>query len=1434
MAAAFRIPQPESIERARELAVGARVARYWHEPYCNWFEAKVLSVDDTLKVHPARPDDIPEPGAFYVLLRYPPQKGFGAEKEDVKWDLLFNSEDGEVLDLPGSARPHLPHFVPPGAAARSRQPPRVGTPHDGRPSSASPAAPGGSGKRNSMQAEGPAGGSGRTARRAKGGPGGKGGSARKRGLLDVEGVEGDSEPQPWQRPRQERHQRPEPAGSGSLVSGPADTAGAAGMLLWLHQGGAQPPRGGQQVGTLQTTPSQQWHGQPGGGRNSGAAYFTQHGGSQAGLAGAGGRGRPSGRGGRGGGGGSDSDGDYQEAQPSQRRRGRPPRQQADYSSVPDPEGAPGAGNLKRIEVTDFMCHHHLALELGPHVNLISGDNGSGKSALLVALQCCLGARAADTGRFRSMAGFVREEATQATVKVTLWNTGAEAFRRAELGPELTVVRKINLPSGGSHEIQDCKGRTVLRGFAAVQELMDALGINCSNPAIVLTQEMAKTFANQQSEAAKFDGFMEATEFQKIVEHLSHSAGNIKEVDALAKELQADVKRLAEQEKALEAQLQQMQEITAWQRNYEDLEKCVVWGSVYAAERIIAMQRDKLENTAPAEAASRQARIDSFAQQIAALNAKLQDKERFTAQAQADLEGREAEEHSLRGGIKAKRREVAQLAGQLEEQRREVEELEARARELEAANADVTAEFVQSTQQQVDAYKQRVATCRDQCERATVAASNARQHLAECEAAQEQAQAGELSASRTLAKEQRQVAVLEADLRRLEAAQAAPLAKFGGQGAVELHRAVQHAVAQGRFSRPPIHIGSSLSVADSRWAAAVDVALGPLLGGWIVHSGEDRALLQTLRRRLAQPLDRLTVVVTSFDTPLHTIPPARLPSADRLTVMSMLRFAEGPHCHVLKNVLIDQAAIERKILTDTQAEAIALARDASSWNRYRMSTAVAADGSSAYRRKATETALPPPRHLRPRLVQDISQQVADCRAELQQAQAALVQLQQEVQQKHEAVLEAQRDVAAAKRQLQAAVQHRQTCDTQYAEARSHQPLVLDAADAGGSEAAQRVAELRGRAADAEARAGAAEDALKAAEQELGRLQERHKEAHGVPQHLTDAINDAAAAVQELAAERQALQRELNAALAEKVAHEEKMAEERRQLEERERALAGVLEDAEAVCTREEEAAARQRMVADWRARGKGEEEVARLLGCRSMQRQAEALERKINRRTADAGIALEDLENEHAQVRNKRWKLDCRWDRSEKLLAVFHKGWSVRKAKFRELRASIATNVSKAFGQYLHYREHRGFVQVDYHAGRLALAVGPGGKEPTSNMGSLSGGERSISSLAFILALGKEVNPPFHAMDEFDVFMDSVNRRFALQFLLEFAWRHHDRQLLLLTPQDIAVLEEARQGVEGRLGRQLPDGRLPDDFIKVVRMPAPRGRQQPPAPPLQQD
>lgn len=227
----------------------------------------------------------------------------------------------------------------------------MNTPSEGgRPSGAAPVGPSSSGKRKHTA------GPGLSAKRTKAGPDGGSSGARRQGGGDAVGG-GESQAQP--RTRQERHHQREPAGSASVCSGPADMAGVAGMLLSLQQNGAQPPRGGQpQAGgpaaTLQPTPSQQWQEHAGGGRR-GAAIFTQQTHSQAGPSAAGG--------------GLAGRGDVGEAQPTQGRRVRPPRQQADFSSVPDPEGAPGAGTLKRIEVFNFMV-----------------------SAVAAAIKCCFGAR----------------------------------------------------------------------------------------------------------------------------------------------------------------------------------------------------------------------------------------------------------------------------------------------------------------------------------------------------------------------------------------------------------------------------------------------------------------------------------------------------------------------------------------------------------------------------------------------------------------------------------------------------------------------------------------------------------------------------------------------------------------------------------------------------------------------------------------------------------------------------------------------------------------------------------------------------------------------------------------------------------------------------------------------------------------------------------
>uniref|UniRef100_A0A453MXJ0 Rad50/SbcC-type AAA domain-containing protein n=1 Tax=Aegilops tauschii subsp. strangulata TaxID=200361 RepID=A0A453MXJ0_AEGTS len=66
-----------------------------------------------------------------------------------------------------------------------------------------------------------------------------------------------------------------------------------------------------------------------------------------------------------------------------------------------------AGTISRIRLENFMCHSSLDIELGQHVNFITGQNGSGKSAILTALCIAFGCRAKNTQRAATLKDFIK-------------------------------------------------------------------------------------------------------------------------------------------------------------------------------------------------------------------------------------------------------------------------------------------------------------------------------------------------------------------------------------------------------------------------------------------------------------------------------------------------------------------------------------------------------------------------------------------------------------------------------------------------------------------------------------------------------------------------------------------------------------------------------------------------------------------------------------------------------------------------------------------------------------------------------------------------------------------------------------------------------------------------------------------------------------------
>ncbi len=86
--------------------------------------------------------------------------------------------------------------------------------------------------------------------------------------------------------------------------------------------------------------------------------------------------------------------------------------------------------------------------------------------------------------------------------------------------------------------------------------------------------------------------------------------------------------------------------------------------------------------------------------------------------------------------------------------------------------------------------------------------------------------------------------------------------------------------------------------------------------------------------------------------------------------------------------------------------------------------------------------------------------------------------------------------------------------------------------------------------------------------------------------------------------------------------------------------------------------------------------------------------------------------------------------------------------------------------------------------------------------TLSGGEKSFSQICLLLSLWESIPGTIRCLDEFDVFMDSVNRTMSMKLLTSEAVGTTGMQYMFITPQDMAALKELRAG-------QLKVVRLPD-------------------------
>jgi chromosome segregation ATPase len=150
--------------------------------------------------------------------------------------------------------------------------------------------------------------------------------------------------------------------------------------------------------------------------------------------------------------------------------------------------------------------------------------------------------------------------------------------------------------------------------------------------------------------------------------------------------------------------------------------------------------------------------------------------------------------------------------------------------------------------------------------------------------------------------------------------------------------------------------------------------------------------------------------------------------------------------------------------------------------------------------------------------------------------------------------------------------------------------------------------------------------------------------------------------------------------------------------------------------------------------------------------------------------------------------------------------STRMESWRNVMQALIERVNREYERILAQTRATGEVRLaniqDVETASLEILVGFKGSKPVPlNIYTQSGGERTTSTMSFLLALQQHVRSPLRAVDEYDIHMDPRNREMIAKILIN-SIKDPNAQYIVITPSQITFAQEnaniiAVQNVEGK-------------------------------------
>uniref|UniRef100_A0A3Q3ATS2 Structural maintenance of chromosomes protein 6 n=1 Tax=Kryptolebias marmoratus TaxID=37003 RepID=A0A3Q3ATS2_KRYMA len=1011
-----------------------------------------------------------------------------------------------------------------------------------------------------------------------------------------------------------------------------------------------------------------------------------------------------------------------------------------------------AGIVESITLKNFMCHSLLGpFAFGSNVNFVVGNNGSGKSAILTALIVALGGNAQTTNRGSSLKGFVKEGESSADVSITLRNKGRDAYKPEVYGPSIMIDLRITREGLRTYKLRSTSGQVVSTKKEELISILDNFNIQVNNPVSILTQEMSKYFLHSKGEGDKYKFFMKATQLEQMKEDFFHIKTTKSITEDKVEQNSECLKDLKRKYLEKEERYKSLASVDEMHTKLEELQKQMAWALVSEKEKELEPVRVKLQ--------SDKRSTEKYDEKVDEWKNKVEEAEKYNKQIQKQLEEitvqvQELQPKSAELKIEAQKCNklfksceltVHRCRTNLRDLEKDKVQLSSRIKDLKlsisqttGAESQARAERVEQIQTELENLKHQISTLCQQTDQYQHACSRAREEQGRIK--------------KEYLELQRLIETNTRTLRTMESSRSNRLRRFG-EHMPTLLNAIQEAHKRGQFKHKPRGpLGYLISLKDPRLALAVEVCLKNLIRAFTCDNYNDEKVLKDLMTKVFPAGHRPTIITSHFFTQVHDTRRRAVNHPEYPSVLQALEI-EDP---VVANCLIDQRGIESILLIKNRTEARGVMQGKNP--PANCTQAFSEDGDQIFNNR-NFTADQSRANF---LSGDVEEEIRHLQRELENQKAQEARFQQQMRKLEEDVKQNQgllRRAHTEQKNIKDKATKLELELTDLKNVEEPQSEDLKPLEEDLQEIAAKISSKRTEYEDAKTQMAALKADYDKAEQEY----KQHKDCINTIAEEADSVKD------ELSKTDQEML---------KCKHHKKHYDEKRsahlnniqtlegQLKSKENDLKVSVAKATEICPERVE-----------------------------VHRSAKSLDSEISRLKVKIATQKEQQGDREEVVRQYREALESYKNMSQQMknLNSFIKSldsvMSHRLQVYTDLRKFLSARCKYYFDSMLAQRGYSGRMTFDHKNETLTISVQPGqgNKADLSDMRSLSGGERSFSTVCFVLSLWAITEAPFRCLDEFDVYMDMINRRISMDMMLKVADGQRYRQFIFLTPQNMSSL-----------------------------------------------